>query len=77
MSYLTFVDNPPISGRKTLTYDVRSSRDQSLLGRISWYGPWRRFTYSPAGPQVMDAACLREVAEFLDERMAARKAEAI
>ena len=75
MSYLTFHETIPDPKRKTTIWDVRSGEQQVLLGQIRWYAPWRRYCYSPAGPQWMDAACLTEAVAFLTKQMDARKAE--
>lgn len=75
MSYLIFHETIPDPKRKTAIWEVRSGEQQVLLGQIRWYAPWRRYCYSPAGPQWMDATCLRETADFLVKQMDARKEE--
>lgn len=76
-SHLRFDLNPLIAGRLTATWDVCSLQSNVLLGRISWYVHWRRYTYSPAGSQVLDAGCLRELAEFIEGKMKARVGEKV
>lgn len=69
-SYLTFkaVSKP---GRKTRSFNVVNTRDQ-LLGTIGWFSHWRRYCYCPASGIVLDAACLREIANFCVKLMMER-----
>lgn len=73
MSYLSFHKHPSCATRKTEIWDVLNGGNQNLLGQIRWYAPWRRYCYSPAGPQWMDATCLQEVTNFLTTEMARHK----
>ena len=68
-AYLDFQEtlNP---GRKTRVWEVRNT---VLLGRVAWWSHWRRYTFWPEKATILDAACLREVADFLEARMAERK----
>jgi len=76
MSYLTFQPLPPTLERKTAIWEVFSGPNRSTrLGQVRWYAPWRRYCYSPAGPQWLDATCLVEVAEFIKAQMAERADE--
>ncbi len=45
----------------------------SALGAIRWYAHWRRYTLQPDSGTVWDAACLREVVEFIRGLMEERK----
>ena len=74
MSYLTFELEPQPANKLTASWKVLNTGG-TWLGRISWYAPWRRYCYSPSGPQTMDAACLQEVTNFLTAKMTARKQE--
>ena len=73
MTYLRFVEAPS-PGRVTRIWEVHS-RGGSWLGRVSWYAQWRRYTYSPAWPQHLDAACMRELADFCERETEGRKEE--
>lgn len=43
-----------------------------ILGIISWYPQWRRYTFSPAFPTVWDSGCLQAIEIFLNVLMDAR-----
>ncbi len=53
---------------------INNKRAGDLLGVIVWYPPWRRYTVQPAPDVEFDALCLRDIAAFLDQQTAARKA---
>lgn len=57
----------------TVMYQVLSGKTE--VGRISWWGPWRRYVLHTQDEIVFDAACLREVVDFLDGLMLKRKEE--
>ena len=64
--------HPSESGRTTVWW-VRSLANESHLGEVRWYAPWRRYTFWPASGSIFDSACLNEVVGLMDEAMAARK----
>lgn len=70
MAYVTFSVNVPAKPKKTTEWWVAGS---TPLGIVKWYAPWRRYTYSPAGPQVLDSNCLREISEFCEVQTQLRK----
>jgi hypothetical protein len=52
---------------KTQVYRVISSYDESELGKISWYGPWRQYVFSPNMnfETVWSEDCVLELHKFL------------
>lgn len=57
---------------KTRRVLVETADGQSL-GTISWYPPWRKYTFCPPGQTVFEQDCLRAIADFLDHMMQERK----
>jgi hypothetical protein len=49
---------------KTQVYNVTNNRSGDLLGRISWYGPWRQYVFMPE-PSLYSHGCLEDLADFL------------
>lgn len=47
----------------------------TLLGFVSWFAHWRRYTFYPMPQTVFDASCLRDVAQFCQSETDKRKAE--
>ena len=73
MSYLNFVPNGISPSGKTRKWVVQSLGG-TLLMRVSWYAPWRRYTVDTGGCNIIcDASCLREIADFLDKANAEHK----
>ena len=56
---------------KTLVWAVR--KDDLRLGQIEWYAAWRRYCFFPCGATLFDSSCLKEIMDFIDSAMAARK----
>ncbi len=69
--FLIFTKQADKPGAKTSVYSV-SSKSGGALGTISWYSPWRRYTFSPANA-TFDADCLSDITKFIRSLMAARK----
>ena len=61
---------------KTSLWEVTNKENGSLLGSIKWWGAWRQYVFLPADDCVFNRGCLRDLAAFLDEAMAARDAAA-
>ncbi len=57
---------------KTARFFVLSEKGEGL-GKIAWYGPWRRYTFSADDTTLFEPTCLREIAQFLDDLMAERR----
>lgn len=65
-----------VRGRKTYVWDVVAKEGPALLGRISWWGPWRKYAFFPMPTTLFEPTCLRDIASFIDARMAERRAKA-
>lgn len=65
MSFLKFQMVTESPSGKTRTYHVTSAKSATWLGSIAYYNQWRKYVWMP--PQsdiVLDAGCLREIADF-------------
>lgn len=54
---------------RTWVWSVEA-RDSSVmsLGRVSWFGRWRKYAFYPAPNTTFDTKCLAEIAAFLTQR---------
>lgn len=70
--YLEFaqVDTP---GRKTEVWSVESKTQGSVLGTIAWYNRWRQYCFFPSDNVLFNRSCLRDIVNFIDQRMEARE----
>lgn len=62
-------------GRKTREYSVLTRAQGAEIGRIGWYGPWRKFCFFPGPDTVWDAVCLVDISRALALAAADREAE--
>ena len=59
---------------KTKRFEVISKKHCGIiLGRISWYGAWRQYIFSPAFETVWNRDCLKDIQDFLQQLMDERK----
>ena len=72
MQNLEFLLQGSSASGLTQIHEVRSVHTGILIGTVKWYAPWRRYAFYPEAAVLLDAACLREVAKFLDDVMAIR-----
>jgi hypothetical protein len=54
-------------GAKTNKWFV-NAKNGDFLGRVRWFGRWRRYCFSPEYDCVFEEICLREIAQFVIER---------
>lgn len=68
-SFLEIIE-VPAEDRKTKLFEVYAKNRMAKLGEVRFYGAWRKYVFSPNGEvlAVFDSGCLREIAEFCDER---------
>jgi hypothetical protein len=71
-TYIRFVEDT--SAAKTNRWEVVTS-EGTIIGRISWYAPWRKYCFSPREDTVYEQVCLREIADFCERETKAHKAK--
>ena len=50
------------------SWSVFAGGKLAWLGNIAWFGRWRRYVFFPQQGMLFDAACLRELAEFMESQ---------
>lgn len=68
--YLIFTEIKDTGKTKQLAV---GNKKGEWLGSISWYGPWRRYTYSPLTSSTYDVNCLNDITSVINELMDVRK----
>ena len=60
---------------KTQVYDIFSSHDETLLGRIYWYPSWRQYVFQPIIDieTIWSDDCLEELYDFIHNLKLVRK----
>jgi hypothetical protein len=56
------------AARKTKIWEVTATASDEVLGRVQFYGAWRKYIFSPYAGTLFDAACMREVADFSEAK---------
>lgn len=59
---------------KTNVYEV-TDETNFPLGRISWFGRWRKYSFMPSASCVFEETCMRDIAQFIEEETKAHKAK--
>jgi len=50
-----------------------NKKSDSWIGTVRWYGPWRQYCFFPEMNTVFSVGCMKDVANFVEAAMAARK----
>ena len=66
-TYLTVAWAGTSESGKTNIWIVRNARDGSQLGRVRWFGRWRKYAFEPWAGTIFEYVCLREIATFCEE----------
>jgi hypothetical protein len=66
--HLIFENLPPVPGRVTKHWRIRSAGDQAVLGMVYFWPHWRKYVFTGEPTALFDSGCLHEIASFLDEQ---------
>jgi hypothetical protein len=72
MTFLAFTEIRDTG--KTKVWSVDNSNDGSHLGVVKWYGGWRKYVLATEPDCIWSPDCLNDVAAFIGQRMADRRA---
>lgn len=56
------------SSGKTKVWEVQTTENNLTLGYIRWFGSWRRYAFFPNFKSVFEWTCLRDIANFCEEK---------
>lgn len=59
----------------TKQWEIVTKQHGSVIGWVAWSNGWRRYVLRPITNTEWEWDCLRDVAAFLEEQTASRKAE--
>jgi hypothetical protein len=72
--YIDFIDaGSSESGKTKLWHVVPKQGDGSPIGLIHWYGPWRKYCFSPHHDTIYEQVCLRDIADFCEQQTTTQK----
>ena len=52
----------------TKRWAVMPKDGSAQIGRVQWYGPWRKYCFMPVANTVFEQICLREIAAFCEDQ---------
>ena len=58
---------------KTKVWSCRNNKTGFELGRVHWYGPWRRYCVHFCDDAEFDSGCLGDIIDFMDQLNKAHK----
>jgi len=50
----------------TKIWDIKSN-ENILLGKVKWFGQWRKYVFFPEDDTIFDNLCLNEIKIFIEE----------
>jgi len=53
--------------RKTSVFHVVTVRDEVILGRVVWDGPWHQYVFEPIAETIWSQGCLQQIIDFLQQ----------
>lgn len=72
--FLNIIEIPARRPRKTKIWIVRTKYGETL-GTVAWFSHWRKYAFSPASNCIFEQDCLRDLAQFMEERTNEHKAK--
>lgn len=72
-SYIKFDPVQKLKQQRTWKWTVRTldgngQTGNITLGEVKWFGRWVKYSFFPAADCVFEATCLREIADFIEQR---------
>jgi len=69
--YIEIIEYAPSDTGKTFVWQVRNKRTNDEVGKIRWYGGWRKYAFfinvDGMAWVALDSDCMRKIADFLDD----------
>lgn len=73
--YIDFILAGKSESGKTSIWTIQNKEDGTWLGYIQWFPRWGVYAFFPAGHTVFEKTCLRDIANFIEEKNNERKNE--
>lgn len=71
-TYIEFVFVAKSASQKTSIWTAVASGGEPL-GTVKWFGRWRCYAFFPDTNTVFEKTCLRDIAQFCEERTKDRR----
>lgn len=70
--YLNFTETSRSQTGKTAIFDI-TSKNGIVLGKVAWYGNWRKYCFYTADAVILDENCLQDIILFITEQTTKHK----
>ena len=67
-TYIEFVQRTKPENKKTSVWEIYDKENESYLGLVKFYEAWREYCFFAAPCTIFEWICLREIADFCEER---------
>lgn len=71
--WIEFVEQLSGKYRKTKIFGVVNKDTKAVIGIISWYGPFRKYSFFPSQNTVYETTCLKDIIAFIESLMKERE----
>jgi hypothetical protein len=58
---------------KTDVWDILSKSQESILGKIKWFGRWRQYCFYPSPNTIFNPECMADISKKIKELMELRR----
>jgi hypothetical protein len=72
-SFIKFLPAQPKP--KTKVWTVVTFSDETILGRIAWFGRWRCYCFFAESDTIFEKTCLRDIADFCEKQTKLKRKE--
>lgn len=66
-TWVTFDPRGTSASGKTLCWAVCAIDEGYVVGKVAWYGKWRKYAFFPRENTVFEHVCLADIAEFCEK----------
>ena len=73
--WVTFEELGKSTSGKTSAFGVFTKDGGIELGWVKWFGRWRKYSFFPTSNTIFEETCLRDIAEFIQEKTREHKAK--
>lgn len=68
MKWILPVEQIPPKHWKTRLWNIMTVDGHYHIGQIKWFGRWRRYCFFPVDQTVFEQDCLRDIADFIEQK---------
>lgn len=66
--FVTFTFRPELTSKTGKTHFWQVANGAIVLGCVKWFARWRKYAFFPAPETVFEQVCLRDIAQFCEDR---------